>query len=234
MHLTIFLDKLQSLLTCFDTGDSENFTKQWLTHIPLFVRQEDARVQKAYFMVRVQFLARCWSLEGESTTGNNIPTLRGGGKGKKKHSNQLQREMTRFRKYLEEEGGDIAGTDRTLEKYPALLYVGNPKKHPSFIELFSGVGPVIRNARTGRGGEIFFLSSCFRSCFRSSCFRSSSSEPLYFWPSLFLFFSLLLSSSLFFSLLSSSSSLYFSLLLSSSSSLYFFFLSSKVVAIVGH
>ena len=156
MHLTIFLDKLQSLLTCFDTGDSENFTKQWLTHIPLFVRQEDARVQKAYFMVRVQFLARCWSLEGESTTGNNIPTLRGGGKGKKKHSNQLQREMTRFRKYLEEEGGDIAGTDRTLEKYPALLYVGNPKKHPSFIELFSGVGPVIRNARTGRGGEIFF------------------------------------------------------------------------------
>ena len=143
-------EKLSTLLTCFDTGDSEGFTKLWYTHIPLYVRQEDRRVQKCYFMARVQFLARCWSLDAASqppsttaaASSSPSPT-------KKKRSPLLAREMKRFRLYLEHEGGDIAGTDSSLEKYPALLYVGNPTQHASFTECFSGVGPVVR----GKGGK---------------------------------------------------------------------------------
>ena len=142
-------DKLNSILTCFDTGDSEGFTKLWYTHIPLYVRQEDSRIQKAYFLARVQLLARCWALEtdhSDKSKGAGSP-MAGSPKKNRKRSNMLQREMNRFREYLENEGGDIAGTDRTLERYPALLYVGNPKKHPSFTELFSGLGPVVRDVR---------------------------------------------------------------------------------------
>ena len=144
-------EKLNALLTCFDTGDSEGFTKLWFTHIPLYVRQEDTRVQKCYFLARVCFLARCVALDNNSssvtTNNSSIPRSPVVGSPKKKRSNLLTREMHRFREYLEQEGGDIAGTDRTLERYPALLYVGNPLKHPSFTELFSGAGPIIRDVR---------------------------------------------------------------------------------------
>lgn len=152
------LDKLNTMISCFNTGDSEGFIKLWYTHIPLYVRQEDQRVQKCYFMVRVYFLARCWALEGSSISSSSgsrsprnspdhSPTKR------KKHSSLLAREMRRFREYLEGEGGDIAGTDSTLEKYPAMLYVGNPNKHSSFTECFSGVGPVVKTSYSNDSGN---------------------------------------------------------------------------------
>ena len=47
----------------------------------------------------------------------------------------------------------MAGREQSLERYPALLYVSNPRRHPSFQELFSGVGPVIRGGPRGCEGS---------------------------------------------------------------------------------
>ena len=154
-------EKLDAMLTCFDTGDSEGFAQLWYTHIPLYVRQEDQRIQKAFFMARVHFLARCWCVESKhsnqssSSAAAALPATPASpslvSPGARQHSALLSREMVRFRTYLEGEGGDIAGTDQTLEKYPALLFVRNPTQHSSFTECFSGVGPVVRDARSGVG-----------------------------------------------------------------------------------
>ena len=40
---------MNKILDAFDVGDAERFAKLWETNIPLYVRREDARVQKAYF-----------------------------------------------------------------------------------------------------------------------------------------------------------------------------------------
>ena len=146
---------MNKILDAFDVGNSERFTKLWETNIPLFVRREDSRVQKAYFLARVHFVARALAIEYSQVGAQATPSSPSpmSPSKKQRHTHVVERELERFKLYLEGEGGDVAGREASLERYPALLFVSNPRRHPSFQALFSGAGPVIRGGPRGCEGS---------------------------------------------------------------------------------
>ena len=118
-------EALASILAAFDIGDSDSFEKLWRSNIPLQLRKDDLELAKLYFLSRVYFLARASVAErlSESSAERTLST-------------EKELEWRRFKLFLENEGGKLAGKIPSLEKFPALLYIKDPHLHPSFKEIF--------------------------------------------------------------------------------------------------
>ena len=109
-----------SLLNYFESGNKQEFFKQWKRLIPNHMKLIEPTLCKLDFNLEIYFAL--YPIMGNKPVNQKAQT-------------ELKQNMEDFKKYLEKKEIELSKTTEFLAYY-ALPYIPNPKGHPTYAQLF--------------------------------------------------------------------------------------------------